>query len=269
MATLPAILLAFVVSGDGMTIAWDKDYLTVAAEGLPGGEVRIHYLEAYLRSGTTDRDWRISMIPHRTQKISATPKRIELQCRVQPSVVVDHVIEAGKDDVTFTITAKNTGKEFVDVQWAQPCMRVDKFTGMTQDDYFRRSFIFTAKGCTLLHESVRTDKAFYTPGQVYVPAGISLADVNPRPLSPEKPINNLIGCYSKDGQWILATAFDQTQELFQGVAVCLHADFRIGGLKPGETKAIRGKLYWMAADIPALLRRYEKDFPTAKAAKTP
>jgi hypothetical protein len=255
-------------SADGFTISWDKNYLAVAGEGLPGGDIRIHYLEAYLRSGSTNRDWLKTMIPHWTRKLSATPKRIELQCKVEPSVIVDHVIEAGNDDVTFTITAKNTGDQFVDVQWAQPCMRVDKFTGMTQDDYFHRSFIFIEKGATFLHQTKRTDKALYTPGQVYVPAGIPLADVNPRPISPEKPINNLIGCYSKDGKTILATAFDHTQELFQGVAVCLHADFRIGCLKPKETKMIRGKLYWLPADLPALLRRYEKDFPSAKAKKS-
>ena len=35
----------------------------------------------------------------------------------------------------------------------------------------------------------------------------------------------------------------------------------IGGLKPGETKVIRGKIYVMKADLKALKARYEKDFP--------
>ena len=267
--TLAAFAFASaVLCADGMQIAWDKNYLVVSANGLPGGDVRTQYLEAYLRSGSTNQDWRKSMIPHKTRKVSATAKRIELQCNVEPTVVVDHVIEAGKDDVTFTIVAKNTGDAFVDVQWAQPCMRVDKFTGMKQDDYFHRSFIFTERGATLLHETKRTDKAIYVPGQVYVPRDVPLADVNPRPISPEKPVNVLIGCYSKDGKTLLATAFDSTQELFQGVAVCIHADFRIGGLKPKESKTIRGKLYWLPNDIPALLRRDEKDFPRAKTQKS-
>lgn len=265
---LAAIVVGAVLAADGMQIAWDNNYLVVSADGLPGGDLRIHYLEAYLRSGSTNQDWRKSMIPHKTRKVSATPKRIELQCRVDSSVVVDHVIEAGKDDVTFTITAKNEGEAFADVQWAQPCMRVDKFMGMTQDDYFRRCFIFTERGATLLHETKRTDKALYIPGQVYVPKGVPLADVNPRPISPEKPVNDLIGCYSKDGKTLLATAFDSTQELFQGVAVCIHADFRVGGLKPKESKTIRGKLYWLPNAIPGLLRRYEKDFPSVKAKKS-
>ena len=60
---------------------------------------------------------------------------------------------------------------------------------------------------------------------------------------------------------ILATAWEPYQELFQGVIVCLHSDFRIGGLEPGESKRIRGKIYLVDADVPALLTRYRKDFP--------
>ena len=60
---------------------------------------------------------------------------------------------------------------------------------------------------------------------------------------------------------LLACAWEPYQELFQGVAVCVHADFRIGGIKPGETKKIRGKIYLLPADADALLRRYERDFP--------
>ena len=57
------------------------------------------------------------------------------------------------------------------------------------------------------------------------------------------PSNGLIGCFSGDEKLIFATAWEPYQELFQGVARCLHSDFRIGGLAPGETKKIRGKIY--------------------------
>jgi hypothetical protein len=86
-------------------------------------------------------------------------------------------------------------------------------------------------------------------------------DVNPRPLNPEIPSNGLIGCYSTDGKMILATAWEPYQELFQGVITCIHSDFRLGGLAPGETKRVRGKIYLVDADVPALLKRYERDFP--------
>jgi hypothetical protein len=87
------------------------------------------------------------------------------------------------------------------------------------------------------------------------------SDVNPRPLSDDVPSNGLIGCFSADEKMILAVAFEPYQELFQGVIACIHSDFRIGGLRPGETKKIHGKLYIMPADVDALLKRYEKDFP--------
>src|SRR5262249_42656426 len=103
--------------------------------------------------------------------------------------------------------------------------------------------------------------ALYTPGQVWCPEGVDRDDVNPRPLSSIVPSHGLIGCVSADGQEMMATAWEPYQEVFQGVIVCLHSDFRIGGLKPGQSKTIRGKIYLMPADFPALEARYRKDFP--------
>jgi hypothetical protein len=60
---------------------------------------------------------------------------------------------------------------------------------------------------------------------------------------------------------ILASAWEPYQELFQGVGICIHSDFRIGGLEPKETKHIRGKIYIVKADPDALVKRYERDFP--------
>ena len=66
---------------------------------------------------------------------------------------------------------------------------------------------------------------------------------------------------SADSKWLFATAWEPYQELFQGVIRCIHSDFRIGGLEPGETKTIRGKFYLLKNDPAELLRRYENDFP--------
>ena len=59
----------------------------------------------------------------------------------------------------------------------------------------------------------------------------------------------------------MAVAWQPYQELFLGVITCIHSDFRVGGLKAGETKEIRGKIYIIDADVPALVQRYEQDFP--------
>ncbi|MGE3316118.1 MAG: hypothetical protein AB7O26_13465 [Planctomycetaceae bacterium] len=58
-------------------------------------------------------------------------------------------------------------------------------------------------------------------------------------------------------------AWEPYQELFQGVIVCIHSDFRIGGLKPGQQRMIHGQIYLVEPDIEKLLARYRKDFPHA------
>jgi hypothetical protein len=163
----------------------------------------------------------------------------------------------------LTVTSPE-GAAPVDVQWFQPCLRVGGFTGLGQSNYFQRCFIFTRDGLTTLDKTRRTEAALYRGGQVYVPGSVNLEDVNPRPLSPDQPINGLIGCFSADGKYLLATAWDQTQELFQGVIVCIHNDPRAGGLEAGESKKLRGKLYFLKNDPGALLRRYQRDFPKTR-----
>lgn len=247
----------------GLTLNWADNYLTIRGPALPGGELRVQYLEAYCRPGSTDRNWKETVIGHKTELVSATDdgKRIELKCTLKDGVVVRHQIRAGKDEVDFQLTATNPTDTESQAHWAQPCIRVDKFTGGTQGDYYTKGFVFLEGKLTRLPTPRWATKARYVPGQVWCPKGVDRNDVNPRPLSDDVPSNGLIGCFSQDESMVMATAFEPYQELFQGVAVCMHSDFRIGGLKPGETKKIRGKIYLVPADIPALVKRYAADFP--------
>ena len=48
---------------------------------------------------------------------------------------------------------------------------------------------------------------------------------------------------------------------------CIHSDFRVGGLKAGETKEIRGKIYIIDADVPALVQHANKTFPNTQSRK--
>ena len=100
-----------------------------------------------------------------------------------------------------------------------------------------------------------------SPVRCIAPRVVDRNDVNPRPLSKLVPSNGLCGCFSKDGKQVLAMAWEPYQEIFQGVIACMHSDFRIGGLKPNETKQIRGKMYFVDNDIRALVARYRRDFP--------
>jgi hypothetical protein len=179
---------------------------------------------------------------------------------VQGDIEVTHDIRTRKDEVEFNLVLKNKSNRTVDVDWFQPCIRIDKFTSRKQEDYLSRSFIFTGTGLTPLDKTERTEDAPYKGGQVYVPAGINLNDVNPRPLSRDRPAKGLIGCFSDDSKYLMATAWDNYQELFQGIFVCIHSDPRIGGLKAGEVKKLKGKIYIMKNDPGELLQRYRRDF---------
>lgn len=243
-------------------IEWRDGMLRIQSPRIPGGELEVWYLEAYCRKGSTDRDWAVTIIPFKSELVASEPAgaHIRLKDVLEPGVVVFHDIRAGTDEVAFDVTLTNPTEHAVDLEWAQPCLRVGTFTGLGQEDYIGRCFIFTQSGLTTLDKTRRTEVARYRGGQVYVPRGIEKADVNPRPISPDVPAYNLIGCTSADGTLLLAMAWDHVQELFQGVLTCIHADFRVGGLEPGETKRIRGRLYLLANDPEALLARYRRDF---------
>jgi len=254
-------------AGDALRISWDKtphgDMLTIESPRIPGGAVQVWYLEAFCRRGSTDRDWNETTLPFETEKIAADPARrwVKLRTIVDGRVRIDHELVAGTDEIDIRMSLVNPTDQPVDIEWAQPCMRVGGFTGRGQNDYFEKCFIFTERGLTRMHQTHRETKARYTPGQVYVPAGIDPDDVNPRPVSRTRPANGLVGCFSADETMILAMAFDRTHELFQGIITCIHSDFHIGGLKPGERKRIRGRIYIVPNDADALLDRYRRDFP--------
>ena len=251
---------------------WDKNYLTITGD-FPGGEVKILYLEAYCRSGSTDREWGETVIPHKAERLEplGNAKEIRLRDKLADGVVVEHVIRAGDDDVTFELVAHNPTQRASEAHWAQPCMRVDRFTGSSSKDarelvpeYAKKCFLFIDGKQERLPTQPWADKARYTPGQVYAPKHVGRNDVNPRPLSDLVPSSSLCGCYSADEKMILAIAWEPYQEIFQGVISCLHNDFRIGGLKPGETKKIRGKLYIVPADVKQLMERHKRDLADAE-----
>lgn len=270
---LTALLLAtcaFAQDKPTLTLARDANWLFIRGAHLPKGEIKVNYLEAYCRAGSTDADWRQhTFVGHKTDlvSLSADAKEMKLRCQVHDGLVVDHVVTAGDDEVTFDLTVKNPTNHMNEAQWAQPCVRLEDFAGVETDDpkcvdiKLAQSFIFLDNKLARMPTQPWALKARYIPGQVWCPKDVPRSDVNPRPLSSLVPSNGLIGCFSQDGKWLYAMAFEPYQELFQGVARCLHSDFRIGEVKPGETKKVRGKIYLMRNNVDALLTRYAKDFP--------
>jgi hypothetical protein len=280
LLALTASSFAGAASGDnparsGLAISWADDYLTISGE-FPGHQIRIHYLEAYCRNGSTNRDWGETVIPHTTriQNSSVDHRSLTLRDQLADGVVVDHTITAGRDEIDFRLVAHNPTRNASQAYWAQPCIRVDRFTGCTTSDanaqvpeYAHKCFIFLKGKIARLPTNPWAEKARYVPGQVYCPTNVERNDVNPRPLSALVPSSGLIGCFSGDERKIMAVAWQPYQELFLGVGTCIHSDFRTGGLNAGETKEIRGKIYIVDADVPAIVKRYEHDFPEQVSSK--
>jgi hypothetical protein len=250
----------------GLRLAWENNILTISGPKVPGERVETWYLEAYCRPGSTDREWSETTIGHRTELLEADneKKSLRLRCTLRDGVTVDHEIRSGDDEVSFDLVAHNPTDKASQVSWAQPCTRVNRFTGRKQETYLDKCFIFLDGKLRRMPIEPWATKARYIPGQVWRSPQADPDDVNPRPLSKLVPDDGLIGCFSADESMILATAWEPYQELFQGVGVCIHSDFRIGGLSPGETKRVRGKIYIGRADAEALLKRYRRDFPEAE-----
>ena len=255
-----------------LRLHWEKNFLTISGPQIPGAEIRVNYLEAYCRAGSTDADWvQHTKIPHQTELLEASDDGtlIKLRCIVADGLQVTHEIRSTADEVDFRLSAHNPTNRRSEAHWAQPCIRLDKFTGANQQTYLAKSFIFLDGKLERMPTRDWATRARYVPGQVWCPRGVDRHDVNPRPLSPLAPSNGLIGCFSADESMLFATAFEPYQELFQGVIVCLHSDFRLGGVEPGATQSIRGKIYILRNDIPALLARYERDFPEQASRTSP
>lgn len=254
---------------ESLSLDWSNNWLTVCGPMLPEQGLRVHYLEAVCRANSREADWVThTLIPHRTDLVRRTADGFEVQLItfVEDGLQMYHRIRAGNDEVDFLVEAVHTGLERSVAEWAQVCPRLGPFTGYSDagpdlNDYLPNCFIVLDGTLAHLPTAQWATQARYTPGQVWRPRHVPPNDVNPRPLNPRTPDAGLIGCFSADRRTIWATAWEPYQELFQGVARCLHADFRIGGLMPRQRRTIRGKMYLMPADPSRLLQRYRADFP--------
>lgn len=263
VAVLLVLAPGWAGADEPLSLDWHDNLLTITGRQVPGGRLEVWYLEAYCRAGSTDLDWRQTVVGHRTELIRRNDDgtRLQLRCHVDDGLVVDHVITSTHDEVDFDLLATNPTTRRSEVHWAQPCIRVDRFTGATQETYLPKCFVFVNAKLERMPLTPWATKARYTPGQVWCPAHVDRDDVNPRPLSQIVPSHGLIGCFSADESLLLANAWEPYQELFQGVITCIHSDFRLGGIAAGQSRRIRGKLWILPANADELLRRYTQAFP--------
>ncbi len=147
-------------AGAGLTLDREGEWLLIQGAEIPGNEIRIHYLEAYCRAGSTEADWvKHTVIPHTNELISLSADKRVLRLRdtLADGLIVTHSITAGEDEVDFRLVAQNPAAHRSEAHWAQPCVRLGAFTGFSDDlsrgnlnDYLPKCFILwraNSRGC--------------------------------------------------------------------------------------------------------------------------
>lgn len=136
---------------ENLKLARDGQWLVISGSTLPGGEIRINYLEAYCRAGSTDADWgkhTVCKTHVRASLTSADGRTVKLRDTLADGVTVEHTVTAGADEVDFRLIAHNPTANRSEAHWAQPCIRLSKFLGADEKtaggatDYLPKSFVF-------------------------------------------------------------------------------------------------------------------------------
>jgi len=143
-------------------------------------------------------------------------------------------------------------------------------------EFVKRCFIFTPKGRTFLHETVRrnipcrpADDPCNNPPwvQMYVGAWQDVPQATPQSwadYSPDRYTTTVIGAVSRDGKYLAALANDSAGGMAQAWHDCMHNNPQWApGDAPPQRRTWRLKVYAMENDPDALLSRVAKDFPKA------
>jgi hypothetical protein len=124
------------ISAGGLTLYRDGHWLVIRGATIPGSEIRINYLEAYCRAGSTDVDWPTQTVIKHTNELvslSADKKQLRLRDTLADGLIVEHTITAHEQEVDFRLSARNPGARRSEAHWAQPCVRLGAFTGFGLD----------------------------------------------------------------------------------------------------------------------------------------
>ena len=108
-------------------LTWESNFLTIRRPihsplQIPGGPIRVHYIEAYCRPGSTDREWSKTTIGHKTEVVGGKQgsSHLVLRSTLKDGVIVEHDLRGLPSAVEFQLTARNPTRHESQVQWAQP-----------------------------------------------------------------------------------------------------------------------------------------------------
>ncbi len=176
--------------------------------------------------------------------------------------------KSGIEGVEFTLLVNNTsGYDWPDVAAIIPCLNpgFDKGRYQNPNMVTRRTYYLTEKGLKKLQErEIHFNKEYREQIEEYSNNG-KFAWSKKWPTSNLDSIGGLMIRESKDRRFAAGIAWEefisaQGHNPYQ----CAHLSVRVGGLKNGESKAIRGKIYLIEGNRNQVLPMYYADFSKNK-----
>ena len=200
--------------------------------------------------------------------------------RLGDAQVVSRFVPAA-DGVEVRVEVSGPGAEGVQaVKALNPCWQLRKSEafgnrGDYVQDFVARCFVILEGGLTRMKDTRRIPGTRGRPGdksdlpqpwiQEYFPAWRKHPGQIPgqRGYSPDRPVYPLIGCVSRDGNYLTAFAWPEARSLGQVWHDCLHPRPAIGeSYDPATHRTVsRGKLYFLRNDGKLLLDAFKRDFP--------
>ena len=261
-----------------LKLHWAKNMLTISGGHLPGGEMEIHYLEAYCRDNSQTTNWgQHTVVGHKTRLISRSNdgSQIHLHCDVNDGVTVEHVITASHDEVDFRLTAHNPTNKRSEAHWAQPCIRVGKFTGTGADAtadkyaYIKKSFVYLDGKRAMMPTQGWATEARYIPGAGLGRAGRAARRCQPAPAAPRCAGQRADRLLQRRRLDDLCHRVRAVSGIVPGRDPLSAQRLPAGRPRAGRDVGYHGQNLSRKNDEAALLKRYHKDFPTHKALHRP
>lgn len=133
------------------------------------------------------------------------------------------------------------------------------------DPWRQKTFFISADGPAPLTSRALHFNASYRAAADRATENGRFAFSNKWPPSDVHATASLLVRESEDGRWVTGVAWEDFLSV-QGHNPwnCLHVCVRLGALKPGESRTVRGRLYLFAGTAAECVARFRKDFPALK-----
>jgi hypothetical protein len=169
----------------------------------------------------------------------------------------------GGADLTLKVTNKS-GHDWPDIAGIIPCFNPGP-SARNPEFANEKTYFVGPKGLELLNKrEIHFNEKYRKAVEAMSPNGRFVFSDKWPTAAPDAKAGLLVR-ESKDGRWVAGIAWEDFLSV-QGHNPwqCMHLCIRVGPLKQGDTKTVRGKIYLFQGTKDDCLKRYVSDFPTSK-----